>query len=66
MRRTCLRPLPTGKVAPNSALLFGVILILSGTFLLTTNSRNPDRDAFCSLSSNDPFQPWDNAPIDRA
>ena len=34
MKRTAKRPIPSGDVSPNSALLFGVIISLLGTFWL--------------------------------
>ena len=34
MPRTCRRPIPAGMIAPTTALLFGVSLILTGSFLL--------------------------------
>ena len=34
MERTRLRALPTGQIAPNQALAYGAILVLSGVFLL--------------------------------
>lgn len=34
MRRTCRRCLPSGQVNPSDALVFGIILVLSGTTLL--------------------------------
>lgn len=34
MRRTAKRPLPTGKIQPFEALLFGIVLIVSGTAYL--------------------------------
>jgi protoheme IX farnesyltransferase len=36
MRRTCMRPIPTGKIVPQKALSFGIILVLAGVLLLTT------------------------------
>lgn len=34
MKRTCMRPIPSGRISPNQALLFGVILSLVSTILL--------------------------------
>ncbi len=34
MKRTAQRPIPSGEVSPNSALLFGVIISILGTFWL--------------------------------
>ncbi|MBI3333226.1 MAG: protoheme IX farnesyltransferase [Candidatus Omnitrophica bacterium] len=34
MRRTCGRPLPSGRISPQSALAFGVILSITGLILL--------------------------------
>lgn len=35
MQRTKNRPIPLGIIAPNSAMLFGIVLILSGILVLT-------------------------------
>ena len=34
MKRTAQRPIPSGEISPNSALLFGVIISILGTFWL--------------------------------
>jgi len=35
MSRTCRRPIPSGRIKPDSALIFSILLILSGFILLS-------------------------------
>ncbi len=39
MTRTCLRPIPTGQVTKNQALLFGILLSIGSVFLLYFSSN---------------------------
>ena len=39
MTRTCLRPIPTGQVTKNQALLFGIILSIASVSLLYYSSN---------------------------
>ena len=39
MKRTCLRPIPTGKVTKNQALVFGLLISLLSIFILYTFSN---------------------------
>ena len=39
MSRTCLRPIPTGKVKKNQALYFGIILSVLSTIILYQSSN---------------------------
>ena len=39
MTRTCLRPIPTGQVTKNQALLFGILLSIGSVFLLYLSSN---------------------------
>ena len=39
MKRTCLRPIPTGKITKNQALVFGLLISLLSIFILYTFSN---------------------------
>ena len=39
MTRTCLRPIPTGQVTKNQALIFGIILSIASVSLLYYSSN---------------------------
>ena len=39
MTRTCLRPIPTGKVKKKQALYFGITLTILSTFILYQSSN---------------------------
>ena len=34
MNRTCNRPIPSGKISPQNALIFGIIIVIVGTIIL--------------------------------
>ena len=48
MRRTAARPLPTGRVSPRDALVLGILLGVSGVFVLTV-AANPLTGALSAL-----------------
>ena len=60
MTRTCLRPIPTGKITRNYALIYGVALTVVSVILLNYFTKNKDNEIYFLMGADNlvNFHKW--------